>query len=182
MTFPANLVALARRSVLGVGPIVTLTAEGRLPVSNGWDFVAEDQKPTGTHGGTSIAGVQVRTLNTVILNKIGATLASNVVTLPAGTYEIEWDATSSVVAGHTTQLRNVSTGVVIAQGVTQYMAAGGGQYGSISPGRAEVTFATATQIQLEHYTQTAVATIGLGQSGAASGVSIYARLRARKLS
>lgn len=48
-----------------------------------------DEKPNGTSGGTSVAGVQTRELNTVVINEItGASLSSNRVTLPAGKYII----------------------------------------------------------------------------------------------
>jgi len=51
----------------------------------------QDQKPSGTDGGTFAAGSWVtRDLNTVVTNTIeGASLASNSVNLPAGTYYIE---------------------------------------------------------------------------------------------
>ena len=49
----------------------------------------QDQKPQGTAGGTSVAGLNDRVLNTVLTNEIpGASLASNEVTLPAGEYFI----------------------------------------------------------------------------------------------
>jgi hypothetical protein len=51
----------------------------------------QDQKPNGTGGGASTAGIpgQIRTLNTVIKNTItGASLAANIVTLPKGSYEV----------------------------------------------------------------------------------------------
>lgn len=52
----------------------------------------QDQKPTGTNGGASVAGDNHRALNTVLHNDIvGASLASNQVTLPAGTYYAEAD-------------------------------------------------------------------------------------------
>lgn len=49
-----------------------------------------DEKSTGTNGGNSTAGTDhVRTLNTVVTNSItGASLASDRITLPAGTYDV----------------------------------------------------------------------------------------------
>ncbi|RLB91781.1 MAG: hypothetical protein DRH10_01055 [Deltaproteobacteria bacterium] len=51
----------------------------------------QDEKSSGTHGGTFTAGARrTRDLNTVKTNEItGASLASNQITLPAGTYEID---------------------------------------------------------------------------------------------
>ena len=52
-------------------------------------FHAVDEKTNGTAGGTSSAGTNVRALNTVRTNEIsGASLNSNIVTLPEGVYEI----------------------------------------------------------------------------------------------
>lgn len=51
----------------------------------------QDQKASGTDSGGSGAGVfDPRTLNTVLTNEItGASVASNQITLPAGTYRID---------------------------------------------------------------------------------------------
>ena len=49
-----------------------------------------DEKDASTNGGTSSTGTQTRTLNTVVTNEItGASLSSNQITLPSGTYYIE---------------------------------------------------------------------------------------------
>jgi len=49
-----------------------------------------DEKSASTNGGSSSAGYQTRTLNTVVTNEItGASLSSNQITLPAGTFFIE---------------------------------------------------------------------------------------------
>jgi len=49
-----------------------------------------DEKSASTNGGASSAGYQTRTLNTVVTNEItGASLSSNQITLPTGTYFIE---------------------------------------------------------------------------------------------
>lgn len=52
-------------------------------------MLLKDEKPQGTHAGASVIGIQTRTLNTVAANTIvGASLASNQITLPAGTYRV----------------------------------------------------------------------------------------------
>jgi hypothetical protein len=68
---------------------LTITpATGRAPVATGYLQVREEQT-SGTSGGTAASGSITRTLNTVVgTNTIaGASLASNIVTLPAGTYD-----------------------------------------------------------------------------------------------
>ena len=50
----------------------------------------QDQKPSGTTAGASVAGDNDRDLNTVLTNQIaGASLNNNEVTLPAGTYFVQ---------------------------------------------------------------------------------------------
>lgn len=52
-------------------------------------MMVRDEKTSGTHAGTSAVGIQTRTLNTVLANTIfGASLVSNQITLPTGTYRI----------------------------------------------------------------------------------------------
>jgi len=50
----------------------------------------QDQKSSGTDGGDRNVGIQTRDLNTIRTNEItGASLSSNQITLPAGTYYIK---------------------------------------------------------------------------------------------
>jgi hypothetical protein len=61
-----------------------------------------DEKATTTAGGASVAAdiTQTRTLNTVQSNTIaGASLASNIVTLPAGTYQVRATVPSTGAVG-----------------------------------------------------------------------------------
>lgn len=58
-------------------------------------MLVQDQKASGTNGGDTVAGTQTRTLNTVVNNTIsGASLATNQITLPAGTYRVRAITTS----------------------------------------------------------------------------------------
>jgi hypothetical protein len=70
-----------------------------------------DEKSTGTNGGGSTAAtVHTRTLNTVVINRIsGASLASDQVTLPAGTYRVQASCpTASGAGSNRAQLYNVT--------------------------------------------------------------------------
>jgi len=70
----------------------------------------EDQKTLGTHGGTFTSGAwQTRVLNTVVTNQIdGASLSSNQITLPAGSYYMECNAPGYNCRYHKAKLYNVS--------------------------------------------------------------------------
>lgn len=183
MTLAANLAALARR-IVGTAPgnLLALGADGGLPVDvKSWDLVIEEQQPTGTAAGATFAGLfTLRTLNTVIVNNIGATLASSVVTFPAGSYEIEFDSSNLAGQGNFSRLYNETDTATIAKGTSEYSHAGS-PTSVRSFGRTTVTFATAKNVHMDHYATTAHAQ-GKGAAVNAPGfVEIYARLRARKL-
>jgi len=69
-----------------------------------------DERSAGTdHGSISSGSFQTRTLQTVVTNTItGASLATNQITLPAGTYEIEAWAIAENCGRHKALLRNVT--------------------------------------------------------------------------
>lgn len=73
-----------------------------------------DVKPSGTSAGQTVIGNQERILNTQVYNDIvGASLAGNVVTLPAGSYEVE--ARTPVYGGGGVRaiLNNITDGTFI---------------------------------------------------------------------
>lgn len=80
-------------------------------------FWARDEKAQNTPGGAAVVGPNERTLNTLKVNEIsGASLASNVITLPAGTYYIVASAPAYAVDGHKLTLVNSSTFSVLLEG------------------------------------------------------------------
>jgi len=75
-------------------------------------FHVRDEKTAGVNGGTSSGGADNnRDLNTVKTNEIsGASLSSNQVTLPAGTYYVHASAPCYKGNGHRLVLYNISDG------------------------------------------------------------------------
>ena len=68
-----------------------------------------DEKPSGTTGGASVVGSNTRTLNTVLTNTIaGASLSSNQITLPAGTYKVYASAPAYSAEDHRLILYNAT--------------------------------------------------------------------------
>ena len=69
-----------------------------------------DEKASGTGGGSFTSGAwRTRTLNTVMTNEIsGASLSSNQIILPSGTYYINAFATATYVNLHKAKLRNIT--------------------------------------------------------------------------
>ena len=68
-----------------------------------------DEKSSGTSGGTASTGYNTRALNTVKTNEItGASLSSNQITLPTGTYYVIASAPSRRSNNHRIRLRNTT--------------------------------------------------------------------------
>lgn len=128
------------------------------------DIIWEEQQAQNTAGGTFTQSAwQTRLLNTLVRNTIsGASQSSNILTLPAGTYCVEWSAPGVSVTGHKTRWFNVTDTTVTALGTSEY-AASGTQGRSF--GKAVFTISTTKTFRLEHFCNTTAATQGFGVAG-----------------
>lgn len=134
-------------------------------VVTGYLHVREEQ-PNGTNGGTSVAGVQTRVLNTVKTNSItGASLSSNQVTLPAGKYNFYAIAPCFRVDAARLNIYNVTDTSVLALG-QQSFSNDAGIYSTVDTQvlAREIILTVTTVIELQQYTQIAQASQGLGVS------------------
>lgn len=150
-------------STLSIGTGSLAFPDGTTQSSSGI-MVVQDEKAANTAGGTSVAGTQVRVLNTVVVNTIpGASLAANQVTLPAGTYQIDACAPSWISNKNKLIWFNVTDAATTTQGRGNYGDAAGAD-----PGQADAclvgyfTIASAKAFELRHWIQLARATNGLG--------------------
>jgi hypothetical protein len=126
-------------------------------------FHVRDEKAGNVDGGASVVGWQTRVLNTTVLNTItGASLASNQVTLPEGTYDIVAKAPAFAVDGNMVRVRTTG-GVTLAKSQMNYCTAASTP-GMVATAEGRFTLASATIIELQHYCQTARAGNGLGSS------------------
>ena len=134
-----------------------------------------DEKANGVGGGTNTAGVwQTRTLNTVMTNEIsGASLASNQITLPSGTYFIEAFANAGYVNEHKTKLRNItdSSDTLIGQSIYADQATSVNQCNSNLVGR--FTIASQKTFELQHRTSQSYGG-GFGNASSFGVVEVYA--------
>ncbi len=162
----------------------TVTADYPKTVLNKPFFHAQDQKAYNVDGGTSMADAWTkRTLNTVIYNDIsGATLSSDAVNLPAGTYYVEGVAPGLSATSTSHVLGVFKDGVKSLQGYTD---PSGPSANSVSRASVAgvVTLTAPGTIDLRYYFGTALATEGLGRSNNAGSItdasinSIYADLK-----
>ena len=135
----------------------------------------QDQKVSGTSGGTSINGTQTRTLTTIVQNDIaGASLGNNQITLPAGIYymDISSPIGSDMNTANKLRLYNITTSTYIAEGVSSM------RFGNCCL-IGQLTFSTTTILEVRMYTPTAVAN-GLG-TPCTQGIEVYTDVKIWKL-
>jgi hypothetical protein len=151
------------------------------------DVILEDQKSSGTNGGTGVENAwTTRTLNTAYrnLNSL-ATLSSNQFTLPAGTYYINCRSPFYYADGfYRIRLWNVTSNSQERLGYNAYAI------GGTSPNRpnqidanldAVVTLASSTTFRIEYYcTNFILETLNLGASSGL-GTEIYTSVKIWKL-
>lgn len=135
-----------------------------------------DSKASGTNGGSSAAGSQTRTLNTVMTNTmLGASLASNAVTLPPGTYYVRARA-PAYDAGLQKLIVYDATGAanLLVGPTAEASASGFVQTDAVAYGRFTLT--ATSDVRLSHYTQSVRASDGLGKAVSDGTAEVYAEM------
>ena len=121
-----------------------------------------DEKSSGTAGGTSSTGTNTRDLNTIKTNEItGASLSSNQITLPSGTYYLD---ASTVGFNHDRQrlyLYNTSDSSVEVIGQVSYCNAGGSDQNIVQV-RGRFTISAQKVFEIRHWVQSGTSGNGLG--------------------
>lgn len=143
--------------------------------------VLTDEKATTTDGGSASAATwNLRDLNTLDPNPSTiVSLSSNKFVPVSGTYEIEVYACASQVDAHRVRLYNVTTGTAVITGINMDVGTGGiGQIASLC---RRFTANGTDEYRIEHYTETARATDGLGQAVGDGSNEIYCTVILRKL-
>lgn len=138
------------------------------------DMIVQEQQAAGTAAGGFTSGSFVtRALNTAVRNVIsGASLVANVITLPAGTYAVEWSAPAAGVNVHQTRLFNVTDSAVIETGTSE-SSANTGASPTRSLGNAVFTLTSSKGIRLDHQCGTTVPTSGLGKAASFGAHEVY---------
>lgn len=152
---------------------------GALDVNN--YFHAQDQKPTTTNAGSSVEGYQTRTLNTVLTNNIsGASLSTNQITLPAGTYYVEASAPSIRSNQHKLSLRNVTDVSDLIIGTSEYTLSSDVTQ-TVSFIKGVFTLAGIKALDLRHYISALLAGNGLGVSTNNGQIEVYTDIKIWKV-
>jgi len=170
-----NTVSLAKLTATGTKDATTFLRGDNTFASAQGKFESallhvRDEKTAGTQAGASSSGsFLIRTLNTVVTNEItGASLASNQITLPSGTYYIF--ATVPIYAGDDSKfkLRNTTDSSDTIIGSTDYISA---YNRGFIIGR--FTIAAQKVFEIQYRVATARATFGLGISSNYGLTEIY---------
>ena len=136
-----------------------------------------EEQTSGTHGGASSATTyNIRVLNTVKTNEIaGASLSSNQITLPAGTYYI--DAWSSANKTATTKqfLYNVTDAAYELVGSQKDISAASAVTADVRV-KGRFTIPAEEVFELRTYTFSALAASGLGKATALGHVEVYSEV------
>lgn len=141
-----------------------------------------DEKPSGTDGGTFTSGAwRTRDINTTQFNDItSASISSNQITLPAGTYKIT--AYAPAFGGDRTRSRfyNVTDSAVAINGLSAINNTGTLQYINIVEGL--ITIASSKTFELQHIINVTQAGNGFGVGTAAfSTPEVYSTVSIMKV-
>lgn len=144
--------------------------------------IVVDEKTANTAGGTFTSGAwQTRVLNTLRVNDATiASLASNQVTLPAGTYECWISAPAIQVDRHMIRLRDTTAGSTIITGTSE-ISLTTDLRGTRSFLYHKFTISVSSALEVQHRCQTTKTTNGFGLEGNFSVVETYAVAMFRKV-
>jgi hypothetical protein len=145
-------------------------------------FIVQETQASGTDGGTFTSGAwRTRTLNTTQINTIGgASLASNQVTLPAGTYRVTGSCSGFAVNAHMAAIYNVTNSAFLVYGSQEFVGSADGII-TRSDINAVFTIAGTKVLEVRHRCQTTRATDGFGRSASFSVPNIYAQMSFEKI-
>jgi hypothetical protein len=140
----------------------------------------QDRKAAGTDGGTFTSGAwRTRTLNTQVTNTItDASLATNQITLPAGTYEVQASAPTHSVGLNKLKLVNITDTTDLLNGTS---VTDGDSVGSLAVLSGVITLTAAKVIELQHRCSGGQPTTGFGQASGFSTTEVYSEVMIKKL-
>jgi hypothetical protein len=139
--------------------------------------IFNETQASATAGGTSVATTYTkRTLNTTVINNIGATLTSSVIALVAGTYRVFAMSPFFNPTAVSIRLRNTTDSTTTIAGVNNYSGptSGAGCYAQLD---GTFTITGTKNFEVQYFCNNGVATNGLGVNLSSAGVSeIYTQI------
>lgn len=144
--------------------------------------IFNETQSSGTAGGGFTSGSYVkRTLNTTVVNNItGCSIATSVITLPAGTFQVSATAPAYAVDQHKIRIQNTADATTLAIGITHAANSTYAGYGN-SVLETSFTLAASKTIELQHRCTTTKATNGLGLAASYGDSEIYSQIVIRRI-
>jgi len=142
--------------------------------------IFNETQAANTGGGSFTAGSFVkRTLNTTVINNIGATLSSSVITLLAGTYYVYASAPATDVNRHKLKLRNTTDSTDTLIGVSCSAANGiSATMSTTALLQGTFTIAASKNFELQHRCEVSNATgSGLGVASNFGVSEVYSTIQ-----
>jgi hypothetical protein len=139
--------------------------------------IFNETQASNTQGGSSVATTYTkRTLNTTVINNIGATLTSSVIALVAGTYKVFAMSPFFIVGAVAIRLRNTTDGTTTVAGVNNYVSpSSSAGCNALLDGTFTIT--ATKNFEVQYYCSSAQASNGLGVGVNSAGVSeIYTQI------
>lgn len=146
-------------------------------------FIAVDEKAQNVGGGTCTSGSWItRDLNTVRMNTIpGASLSSNQISLPAGTYVVRASSPGYRVDRFKARLYNVTDSEVAIEGTAIYGAASDGTVVPTSHIVGQLVLTGTKVVRVEFRCFTSRSDNGLGVASNVGGPEVYTTIDITKL-
>lgn len=157
-------------------PVQGLSAAGVINV--GQVAYAREEQTSGTTGGTFTSGAYTtRTLNTLSSGGSGISLASNQLTIPAGTWKIFASAPAFACGRHKAKLRNITDSTDTLIGSSEFTEATATDR-STTRSIVEGTFTIQSQkvFEIQHRCETTSATNGFGTAASFGDAEVYSQI------
>jgi hypothetical protein len=141
---------------------IFLKGQGAAAASGPTYAVFNDTKSSGTGGGTFTSGAfRTRDINTTVFNGItGASIASNQITLAAGTYYVDANAPAYQVNNHVTRLQNITDSTTTLTG--SCVQSDTSAVSNISTFMGAFTIASSKTFEVQHRAVGTFASTGFG--------------------
>ena len=147
-------------------------------------FRIEHQEAAGVNSGNAASGSWItRPLNTIMKNDIpGASLSSNVVTLPGGTYEVVAVGGGYYMNGYQTRIRDTTNNTTLVVGSSEHSpATGADQSQSKSHVYGEFVLSDTATVEFQMQVQNTRNGDGFGTSQNFGEVEVYSQVEFRRV-
>ena len=139
--------------------------------------IFNETQASGTNGGSSTTGSYVkRVLNTTVVNNItGCSIASSVITLPAGTFKVEASSPAFRLNSHKIRLQNTTAATTVQIGSTAFVDSASSTT-TRSELQAYFTLATSSTLEIQHRVESTKADNGFGAANGFGDSEIYSQI------